>query len=79
MTKTALITGATSGIGKATARAFASDKINLIICGRRTDALSELKEELSKQVAVTTLTFDVRDKAEVFKQIESLPQEFKGT
>lgn len=77
MNKTALITGATSGIGKATARAFASDKINLIICGRRTDALSELKEELSKQVAVTTLTFDIRDKAEVFKQIESLPQEFK--
>lgn len=77
MTKTALITGATSGIGKATARAFAADKINLIICGRRKDALSELKEELSKQVAVTTLSFDVRDKAEVFKQIESLPQEFK--
>lgn len=77
MNKTALITGATSGIGKATARAFAADKINLIICGRRTDALSELKEELSKQVAVTTLTFDIRDKAEVFKQIESLPQEFK--
>jgi NADP-dependent 3-hydroxy acid dehydrogenase YdfG len=77
MTKTALITGATSGIGKATARAFAADKINLIICGRRKEALSELKKELSKQVAVTTLSFDVRDKAEVFKQIESLPQEFK--
>lgn len=77
MTKTALITGATSGIGKATAKAFAQAKINLIICGRREDALAELKEELSTQVAVKTLAFDVRDKAEVFKKIESLPQEFK--
>ena len=78
MSKIALITGATSGIGKATAHAFASEKINLILCGRRKGLLLELAEELSKKVSVTTLVFDVRDKSEVFKQIESLPQEFKN-
>lgn len=77
MNKIALITGATSGIGKATARAFASEKIDLILCGRRKELLLELAEELSKKVSVTTLVFDVRDKTEVFKQIENLPSEFK--
>lgn len=77
MNKIALITGATSGIGKATARAFASEKIDLILCGRRKELLSELASELSKKVSVTTLIFDVRDKIEVFKQLESLPAEFK--
>ena len=77
MNKIALITGATSGIGKATAHAFASEKIDLILCGRRKELLLELAEELSKKVSVTTLIFDVRDKAEVFKQLESLPAEFK--
>lgn len=76
MKKTALITGATSGIGKATARAFASQKIDLILCGRRQDALNELETELSELVSVTTLCFDISDKTEVFKQIESLPNEF---
>ncbi len=78
MKKTALITGASSGIGKATARAFASQKFDLILCGRRQDALKELKTELSKLVSVTTLCFDIRDKSEVFKQIESLPKEFRN-
>jgi len=78
MKKVALITGASSGIGKATARAFASQKIDLILCGRRQDALNELKTELSKLVSVTTLRFDIRDKFEVFKQIESLPKEFRN-
>ncbi|MFO8146780.1 MAG: SDR family NAD(P)-dependent oxidoreductase [Bacteroidota bacterium] len=77
MNKIALITGATSGIGKATAHAFASEKIDLILCGRRKELLLELAAELSKKVSVTTLVFDVRDKTEVFKQLESLPSEFK--
>lgn len=78
MKKVALITGATSGIGEATARAFASQKIDLILCGRRQDALDLLKTELSELVSVTTLCFDIRHKTEVFKQIESLTMEFRN-
>ncbi len=77
MRKTALITGASSGIGKATAKAFANANINLILCGRRVDKLHNLQDQLSAQVLVTTLIFDVRDKASVFEQIEGLPSEFK--
>ena len=75
--KTALITGATSGIGKATASAFAREGINLILCGRREERLAELKTELSKRVAVHTLCFDVRDKEMVFTKIKSLPEKFQ--
>jgi 3-hydroxy acid dehydrogenase/malonic semialdehyde reductase len=75
--KTALITGATSGIGKATASAFAREGINLILCGRREERLAELKKELSKRVAVHTLSFDVRDKEVVFEKINSLPEKFQ--
>ena len=75
--KTALITGATSGIGKATAAAFAKEGINLILCGRREERLAELKTELSKRVAVHTLCFDVRDKEVVFEKINSLPEKFE--
>jgi NADP-dependent 3-hydroxy acid dehydrogenase YdfG len=75
--KTALITGATSGIGKATASAFAREGINLILCGRREERLAELKKELSKRVAVHTLSFDVRDKEVVFEKINNLPEKFQ--
>ncbi len=75
--KTALITGATSGIGKATASAFAREGINLILCGRREERLAELKKELSKRVAVYTLCFDVRDKEVVVEKINSLPEKFQ--
>ncbi|MFI2741509.1 SDR family NAD(P)-dependent oxidoreductase [Zhouia sp. PK063] len=75
-TKNALITGATSGIGRATAKLFAQNGINVIICGRRQDRLNELEKELSAKVKVQTLTFDVADKKAVFKAIESLPQAF---
>lgn len=76
--KTAFITGATSGIGKATAEIFAKNKMNLIICGRRSERLENLKEKLSKLTNVTTLQFDVRDKEAVFKAVESLPSKFKN-
>lgn len=77
MNRTAFITGATSGIGKSTARAFAARKIDLIICGRRKEALEELKQELSTNVKVITLAFDIRNKEDVFTKINSLPQEFR--
>ncbi|WP_299213224.1 SDR family NAD(P)-dependent oxidoreductase [uncultured Aquimarina sp.] len=76
--KTALITGATSGIGKSTAYEFAKHGINLILCGRRQERLEELQTELSETVKVHTLCFDVRDKERVFKSIGELPQEFSS-
>lgn len=75
-TKTAFITGATSGIGLATAKVFARNKIKLIICGRRKDRLDSIKTELKAFTAVHCLNFDVRNKQATFREIESLPEEF---
>lgn len=72
----ALITGATSGIGQATAKKFAENNISLILCGRRKDRLDELKKELSQKVDVITLSFDVRDKEGVFATIAGLPEQW---
>ncbi|WP_373073026.1 SDR family NAD(P)-dependent oxidoreductase [Zeaxanthinibacter enoshimensis] len=76
MKKTALITGASSGIGKATAEKFAREGLRLILCGRRQDRLDELSAELGKITEVHCLNFDVRDKEAVFLAIGSLPSEF---
>ncbi|MGB5274737.1 MAG: SDR family NAD(P)-dependent oxidoreductase [Flavobacteriaceae bacterium] len=78
MTKTALITGATSGIGRATATLFAANGIKLILCGRRQDRLEALRSDLGKQTEVHTLNFDVRDREAVFSAIESLPKPFSS-
>lgn len=78
MSKIALITGATSGIGEATARVFANHDFNLIICGRREDRLQTLKQQLEGSVKVITLSFDVRDKKLVFKLLGSLPTEWQN-
>ena len=78
MSRIALITGATSGIGKATAEAFADSGIDLIICGRRQERLDEVSKTLSEKVKVTTLLFDVRDKGGVLAMIGSLPDEWKN-
>ena len=75
--KTALITGATSGIGRATAHEFAKHGIRLILCGRRQERLNTIQSALSKQTDVITLNFEVRDKTEVFDAIASLPESFK--
>lgn len=74
--KTALITGATSGIGKSTAIEFAKQGINLILCGRREDRLSDLKTQLKEKVEVHTLSFDVRNQDEVFEKIHNLSPQF---
>jgi 3-hydroxy acid dehydrogenase/malonic semialdehyde reductase len=75
--KTAFITGATSGIGEATARIFAQNGVKLILCGRRTEKLAQLKAELQTQTQIHTLTFDVRNREEVFANIASLPADFQ--
>ncbi|WP_104735209.1 SDR family NAD(P)-dependent oxidoreductase [Hanstruepera ponticola] len=75
--KTALITGATSGIGRATAHEFAMHGINLVLCGRRQERLNTIQKALSKKVEVHTLNFDVRDKEKTIAAINSLPEAFK--
>jgi len=74
--KIALITGATSGIGLATATLFAENNINLILCGRREERLDALKKKLSKKTKVHTLSFDVRDKQKVAHLLQDLPKDF---
>lgn len=71
----AFITGATSGIGKACAEILAP-KYNLILTGRRIDRLEELSNSLN--TACHTLSFDVREREEVLKSIDGLPDEWKN-
>ncbi len=79
MNKIALITGATSGIGKATAVKLAETGFDLIITGRRSDRLHALEEELQKKgVQVISLHFDVRNQMEVKQAISSLPEAWKN-
>ncbi len=80
MQKTIFITGATSGIGKACAKAFARDNHRLILTGRRLERLEIEADNLTKQfgVEVFTLNFDVRDRDAVQNAIESLPNNWKN-
>ncbi|MFC5412645.1 SDR family NAD(P)-dependent oxidoreductase [Larkinella bovis] len=77
MTPTALITGATSGIGLAIANAFAKLNYRLILCGRRQERLDELQQTLGQQTECYTLTFDVRDRSAVETALGSLPDAWK--
>jgi len=75
----ALITGATSGIGKSTAIEFAKHGYDLIITGRRQERLTELRSDLTKKysIKVCDLCFDIREEEQVDKAINSLPIDFK--
>lgn len=72
--KTALITGATAGIGRATAEILAESGVDLILTGRRTGRLQNLKSELQNQrdISVTTHAFDIRDRDACKKFTDSL-------
>lgn len=71
-----LITGATAGIGEATARMLAKNGFHLILCGRRKERLQKLVEELSPVTKVTCLSFDVCSRKEVRDALRSLPAEW---
>ncbi len=78
MNKTVLITGATSGIGLACARKFATNGDRLILTGRKPQLLEEIRSELTaKGTEVLTLVFDVRNREQATKCIEGLPAEWK--
>ena len=78
MKKTALITGATSGIGEACARKFAEGGYNLILTARRAEKLAEIKAQLEAEgTKVRTLVFDVRDAESAKQAIGSLEAEWQ--
>ena len=79
MAKIALITGATAGIGEATAELFAREGYNLILTGRRIDRLDKLAGRLNKKynVEVAVSSFDVRNRDEVVENLEGLPAKWK--
>ena len=80
MQKTILITGATSGFGKACALAFAKETHRLILTGRRAERLESEAKALSSAygVEVLTLNFDVRDREAVKKAIDNIPEAWRN-
>jgi NADP-dependent 3-hydroxy acid dehydrogenase YdfG len=80
MDKIILITGATSGFGKAMAEKFASEGWNCIITGRRSDRLEALAKELQTRYAIQTLPllFDVQNRDAVFAALSNLPDEWQN-
>jgi len=79
MQKTTLITGATSGIGRATAKKMIKLGFKVIITGRRNELLQSFKSEFSSvENSIYTLNFDIRNREETILAFESLPKEWKN-
>jgi len=80
MSKIILITGASSGLGKATAEKFAAEGWNLILTARRKEKLAVVVNDIEKKYGVKTLSliFDVQDKKAVFEHLENLPKEWQA-
>ena len=79
MSKIALITGATSGIGEACAHLFAREHFNLVLTGRRIDRLEKLAKTLNTtyNTEVAVSSFDVREREQVICNLEELPAKWK--
>ena len=80
MSKIILITGASSGFGKAIAEKFAAGGWNLILTARRKEKLEAVAADLEKQFGIKTicLIFDIQNKEEVFENIGNLPTEWQA-
>ena len=80
MKKTAIVTGATAGIGEATARTLAENGYNVIITGRRAERLADLKKEIENETesTVRAIAFDVRNNQEVTDAFKSIPEEWRS-
>jgi 3-hydroxy acid dehydrogenase / malonic semialdehyde reductase len=78
--KIALITGATAGIGSATAFLLAQHNYNLILTGRRKERLVTIKDQLESNFGckVKILNFDIRKRSEVVNALSGLPDEWKA-
>jgi NADP-dependent 3-hydroxy acid dehydrogenase YdfG len=76
--KIVLVTGASSGIGQATARAFAAEGAKLLLCARRQEKLAELAQELDQADDVYTFRLDVRDRVAVEETLANLPEAWKA-
>ena len=76
----ALVTGATSGFGKALAEKFAANRYSVIITGRRSELLQQVADHIKKQYSanVLPLNFDVRDKQAVDKHLGNMPAEWQA-
>jgi NADP-dependent 3-hydroxy acid dehydrogenase YdfG len=80
MSKIILVTGASSGFGKAIATKFAAGGWNVIITGRRKEKLEVLAKALEANYGIKTLSliFDVQDKKAVFDNLQNLPTEWQA-